>query len=51
MKRKKISKRGSAIIALLVVLVALAGSPAASAASWVGDRGVFGPDASWGEGI
>jgi hypothetical protein len=47
MKRKKIGKRGSVIIALLAVIVALAASPVASAASW----GEFKPDsvyASWG---
>jgi hypothetical protein len=36
MKRKKISKRGSVIIALLAVIAALAVGPSASAASWVG---------------
>ena len=44
MKRKKIGKRGSVIIALLAVTLALAASPAASAASWVGST-----DASWAQ--
>jgi hypothetical protein len=48
MRRKKIGKRGSVIIALLVVIAALAGSPAASAASW-GDACYQAPAASWGD--
>jgi hypothetical protein len=53
MRLKKISKRGSAIIALVVVLAALVGSPAASAAgfgaSWVSSDRTLTPTASWGE--
>jgi hypothetical protein len=55
MKLKKLSKRGSAIIALIVVLGALAGSPVASAAtsgaSWVSGDFLVGPSASWGEAL
>lgn len=54
MRLKKIGKRGSAIIALAVVLAALVGSPAASAS--FGGWGPSGdmqpapaPTASWGE--
>jgi hypothetical protein len=53
MRLKKISKRGSTIIALVVVLAALVGSPAASAAgfgaSWVSSDRTLAPTASWGE--
>ena len=50
MKRKKLSKRGSVIIALLAVIAALAASPAAPAASWVGqDASYSDPGASWAE--
>jgi ABC-type glycerol-3-phosphate transport system substrate-binding protein len=53
MRLKKISKRGTAIIALVVVLGALAGSSTASAAgfgaSWVSSDKTLTPTASWGE--
>jgi hypothetical protein len=55
MRLKKISKRGSAIIALVVVLAALVGTPAASAAglgaSWVSSDLNIAPTASWGEAL
>jgi hypothetical protein len=55
MRLKKITKRGSAIIALVVVLAALVGSPGASAASygasWVSSDLQLMPTASWGEAL
>jgi hypothetical protein len=55
MRLKKITKRGSAIIALVVVVGVLVGSPAASAAgfgaSWVSSDTSFTPTASWGEAL
>ena len=55
MRLKKISKRGSAIIALVVVLGALVGGPSASAAgygaSWVSSDYQLAPSASWGEAL
>jgi hypothetical protein len=55
MRLKKISKRGSAIIAFAFVLAALVGSPGASAAgygaSWVSSDTQFMPTASWGEAL
>ena len=55
MRLKKIGKRGSAIIALVLVLGALVGSPAASAcgfgASWVSGDSLPIPTASWGEAL
>jgi hypothetical protein len=50
MRRKKIGKRGSVIIALLAVIAALAASPVASGASWGGEDAFYNaPGASWGD--
>jgi hypothetical protein len=49
MRSKKIGKRGSVIIALLAVIVALAASPVASGASWGEDALYYAPGASWGD--
>ena len=49
---KQMGRRGTTLIALLVVVVALASAPAAGAASvGFGQLGhFFGADASWAEG-
>ena len=51
---RKREKRGSTLIALLVVVAALAAGPAAGAASagiFSSPVGNFSPDASWAEGV
>jgi hypothetical protein len=48
--QKKKGKRGSTLIALLVVLAALAVGPSAGVAS-AKSYDYYGPDASWAEGV